>query len=466
MSSDEHIRAYVANDNVPPENIPRGDAVGFNAILRERQIARRRAESLVKPDTEPSRVGLWVSIIVWAAFSIGLFWSFYSSQTVGIRIVAAIGLVWSSLWTRFCALDQHMTRLAEICVLVAFAAFVSLLTTASTQLGYPLSLETGLFFSVVAALIVSFLNGSKVALMCAIGCGLIWAALHLDGYIDSGNVTATIPALWATMIWQSIRLKSRSGALISLLVGYVWLTGNAFQALNDGRLSLLYLAAGTTVIGTLHYRAAKAAGDEGMKGTTPHVIIGFLIANFGLLLIGKFALDPSIDIWRNSHANDAIIRLSWLAISGAALFFSFLAGLIRRKHNRMKLAGVVMNTLLLGLIPVGVWFEPVLDPLSQSTFNISVYPAIGLFIFGVVTANLIFFIANAFRRAKYWQVLAAILFSPALLTLSRGIDLVDQENWVLWLLGFLAGLVVILLAVEPQLDTSETADFRQSVSSS
>jgi len=466
MSTDEHIRAYVANDNVPPASIPRGDAVGFNALLRERQLARHQSDYSALAQGEQSRLGLWVSLIVWAAFAAGLFWSFYASQTVGIRIVAAIGLIWSSLWTRFCALDHFLTRLAEICLLVSFAAFVSLLTTASTQLGYPLSLESGLFFSVSAALIMSFLNNSKIALMCSIGCGLVWAALHLDGYILSGNITATIPALWAAMVWQSIRLQSRTGAFISLLVGYVWLTGNAFQAFNEGKLSLLYLAAGAVMIGTLHARTAKAAEDEGMKGTSMHAILGFLISNFGLLLIGNYAVDPSIDLWRDSQTNEALIRLVWIGISGAAIFLSFFAGLIRRKHSRMKFSGVVMNTLLLAMVPLGIWFEPVLDPLSLSAFNISIYPSIGLFLFGVVTANILFFIANAFRRANYWQVLAGVLLAPALVSFSRGIDLVDQENWVLWLLGFFAGLVVVLLAVEPQLDTSDDADTRQSVSSS
>lgn len=466
MTTDQHIRAYVANDNVPPTDFPRGDAVGFNAILRERQSLRQNLEQFSESNTSGGRLGLWISMAIWLAFCGVLVWSFYTSQSVGIRIFAAIGLIWSSLWTRFCALDHIMPRLAEICLLTAFISFIGLLVTASIQLGFPLTLPAGLLVAATAALLISFLNNSKIALMCAIGCGLVWAGLQIDGYISSGPSALAIPALWAAIVWQSIRLKSGAASFFSLLIGYICLAGNSFQSYNNGQISLLYMSAGAAIIGMLHYRASKAAEDENMHGTSFHIVLGFIVANIGLLLLGNYAFDPAASNWRGGQDITPIARLVWLGVAMAGIIISFCAGMVRRKHKRVSLAGVLMNTLFLAAIPVAIWFEPKINSLAQAHMNASLYPAFGLFIFGIVTANIMFFIANAFRRSSYIQVVVGLVITPLLLTLSKEVDLIYQENWVAWMLGCFAALVAILLAVEPQLSYADDPDLRKSVSSS
>ncbi len=463
MSTRLHSGPFVANDNAPAYGVPRGDAVGFNALLRERQNAALYGDPQ-SPETSHQKYGFWLSIMLWAGFGLGLIWSFYTSQSVGIRIFSAIGLIWSGLWTRYLAIDHKYPRFAEVSLLSTLLASIGLMVTATMQLGFPMTLPGGLCFFMAAALTVSWVNQSHIALIAAISAGLLWAALHIDGYLSSGIYALAIPALWAGMILQSIKLKSSLGIIASVIISYLWLAGSAGQAFNEGQITPLFLAAGAVVMGTLHYRGAKAAEDEGMPHTSIHVIFGWILAMTGMIGLANYAVNPLQPIWVDSQDNAQLARLAWAAVMLFALCIVFFTGLIRRKHKRMSLAGVSLTTLLLALIPLALWFEEPLITAFTETTGLPLYPHIGLFLFGAIAGNVLFFIANSFRRGRFIHVIVGLGVTILMVNFGNGLELQYSENWIIWALGFAGSVIVTLLALEPQLESENDAP-RNSVSS-
>lgn len=468
MSNFDHIRPYVANDNSPAAKTPRGDAVGFNAMLRDRQ--QRRIDKANAPDfdnfIEKNNIGLWLSGLIWLGFAATVLWSFYTSQSIGTRIFSSIGLIWSGLWTRFLLLDHAKPRLAEICLLSSLLGFLSLMVTATVQMGYPLSLPAGLTIFIAAALIVSFINRSVTALICAIAGSLFWVALQIDGYVETGVFTLTIPALLALTVLQGIRLKSGIGILVAACIAYVWILGTSLNAFNSANLSLLLLASGAAVLGNSHYRAAKAAEDETVSFTGWQIGFGWALANGALLVLAKYGLDPSNPAWAGMGTTTPNMRLMWLGLIAFCLLIYFVAGIIRRKHGHMSLAGVGLTTCVLATLPFAIWYLPVLEIYFTGLTNMPLFPHAGLFLFGIVTGNIMFFISNAFRRHHYGKVVIALMFIGALAYVATGIDLIHQEYWVTWLIGTMASIVTALIAVEPQLAPEKDPDLRTSVSSS
>ncbi len=446
--------------------MPRGDAVGFNAMLRERQNNRRQQALTLNDEVVPQRnFGLWISLLIWAGFCAATAWAFYNSMGTGTRIFSTIGLIWSGLWTRFLALDHKMPRLSELAILTTLTGFVCLMMTATLQMGYPLSFAGGLLTLMAAALIVSVINNSKIALMCTIGGGLIWAALQMDGYLETGTLGMFLPALWALAVLQAIRMKTLTGVLVSVITGYIWLGGSAYQAYMSETLSALYLCTGATVIGNLHYRAAKAAEDEGFPLMEWNVSLGWIIANMGLLALARFGLDPANVYWANSHDISSVVRIAWMGLMAGAILIYGGVSLIRRRHKHMSAFGIFLTTLLLAALPAAILFLPTVETTFHGLTNLELYPAAGLFLFGIVTGHILFFISNAFRRHKYIQVVTALMMTAFLAYMAKGIDLAFQEAWVVWLLGTMAAALVSLIAVEPQL-ADQDPELRVSVSSS
>lgn len=437
-------------------------------MLRDRQQQRIDKANAAHFDDfiEKNNIGLWLSAFIWLGFAATVLWSFYTSQSTGTRIFSSIGLIWSGLWTRFLLLDHGNPRLAEVCLLSSLLGFLSLMVTATVQMGYPLSLPAGLTIFIAAALIVSLINRSITALICAIAGSLFWAALQVDGYVESGIFTLAIPAILALTILQAIRLKSGISVLVTTCVAYIWIFGTSVNAFNSAQLSLLFLASGAAVLGNSHYRAAKAAEDETVSLTGWQIGFGWALANGALLVLAKYGIDPSNPAWAEIGTTAPTMRLTWLGLMVVSIFVYFVAGIIRRKHGHMSLAGVVLTTCILAALPFAIWYLPTMEIYFTGLTNMPLFPHVGLFLFGVVTGNIMFFISNAFRRHHYGKVVTGLMFIGALVYMATGIDLVHQEYWVTWLIGTMASIVIALIAVEPQLATENYPDLRTSVSSS
>lgn len=467
VSSFNQIRPFVANDNSPTAKTPRGDAVGFNALLRDRQNLSysKSLEARFEDFTQKNNIGFWLSCLVWAGFGASVLWAFYTSQSTGTRVFSAIGLIWSGLWTRFLALDHEKPRLAEASILSSLLGFIALLVTATVQMGYPLSLPAGLSIFIGVALLVSLINNSVTALTCAIAGSLIWASLQIEGYMNSGLYTLVIPAILALTILQAIRLKSGTSILVAAIIGYIWLAGTTFLAFNAGQISALFLASGAAVVGNAHFRSAKAAEDEGTSLTQWQVGFSWIIANGALLVLAKYSLDPFDSIWAGTEQTDPALRMAWLAVIGISGMIYLISSYIRTRHDHMSLSSAIFTTLLLLLLPLCVWNINLIAQYFTAWTELPFFPSVGLFLYGIVTGNIMFFISNAFRRFHYGKVMIALIAIGALAYMATGIDLVHQENWVVWLLGTFASIVVALFAVEPQLATQDDA-LRTSVSSS
>lgn len=467
MPGKEYFQLYIANDNSPFADRPLGDAVGFNAILRERQNDRQARETLALTNraVNGNQLGLWLSLLIWIVFGGAAFWCFYTSQPIDARIITTIGLIWSGLWTRFLAIDHIKPRLAELALLSTLVGFIGLMMTATLQMGFPMTLPGGIVTLIAAALVVSVINHSRIALMCAIGGGLFWAALQLDGFIETGSYAIALPALWTLTVLQAIRLKTITGVLVSVITGYCWLAGSAYQAYSTGTLTALYLCVGAIVIGSLHYRASKAAEDEGLPYMEFSVAAGWFVANAGLLWLAKFGLDPEAAIWANNLDISSIVRIAWIGLMGGSVAIYALASFVRQHHNHMSISGTVLTVSLLAALPASILFLPVIEAQFLKITGLTPYPSAGLFLFGMVTGHILFFISNAFRRHKYFQVFSALMMVAFLAYQARGIDLVFQEGWVVWLLGTMSAALVCLIAVEPQLATQDDPDMRLSVSS-
>ncbi len=457
----------MANDNSPLAQTPRGDAVGFNAVLRERQKQRREMafQSAFEEFTQKNNIGFWLSALIWAGFGGGVLWAFYTSQPTGTRIFAAIGLIWSGLWTRFLALDHDNPRLAEVSILTTLLGFIALMVTATVQMGFPLSLPAGLLIFIGASLFVSLINKSVTALICAIAGSLFWAAMQIEGYVESGIYSLAIPAVLALTILQAIRLRSGMSILVAAIIGYIWLAGTAFIAFNAEQISALFLASGAALVGNAHLRSAKAAEDEGTAFTQWQVAFSWMIANGALLILAKYGLDPFDPIWAGTQNTDPGLRLAWLVVVGVSLAIYFVANVIRTRHDHMSVFGVILTTFLLAMLPLAIWNINALAVYFTSVTNMPFYPNAGLFLYGIVTGNIMFFISNAFRRHHYGKVVVALLAILALAYMAADIDLIHQENWVIWLAGTLASIIIALMAVEPQL-TEQDDGLRDRVSSS
>ncbi len=453
MSNNINISAFIANDNSPDHLAPRGDAAGFNAALKERHFARIQNQSSALDDNQPRGI-FWISLCLWAAFLCGLAWTFYTSQSVNTRIFASVGVIWTGLWGRYVTLDHQNNRLAEICLLSTLIGFVALLTTGAVQLGYPLTLPAGLCLFAAISLALSWLHTSKIALMAAICSALIWAGLQMDGYITSGAYNLIIPALWAGMVLQSVRLRSSLGIFASTLISYVWLIGSAAIALSSGDLSLLYFCAGASVIGWLHMKVAKAAEDEGITGVSIHVLIGWIMGMCGLTGVAYYALNPQTDLWAGSQFLLPEVRFGWAMVMICALGIIFFAGLIRRKNKRTSMAGVFMNTILLAIIPAGLWFEVNLQNAFLQWTDTPLYPSLGVFLFGVIGFQIAFFVFNAIRRNQYLIAILAMCISLPVAKLAATIDLSDLDTVLNWGFGFVTALILTLLAAEPQINAS------------
>ncbi len=467
VSNFDHIRPFVANDNSPTAKSPRGDAVGFNAMLRERQKQRQELafHSAFEEFTQKNNIGFWLSALIWSGFGAGVLWAFYTSQPMGTRVFAAIGLIWSGLWTRFLALDHDNPRLAETAILSSLLGFIALLVTATLQMGFPLSLPAGLLVFIGVSLIVSFINNSVTALICAIACSLFWAAMQIEGYMVPGIYSLAIPAVLSLTILQAIRLKSGLSIFVAAVIGYIWLTGTAFIAFNAEQISALFLASGAAVVGNAHLRSAKAAEDEGTAFTQWQVAFAWMVANGALLILAKYGLDPFDPIWTGTQNTNPALRLAWLIVVSVSLMIYFIANIIRTRHEHMSVTGVMLTTFLLAMLPMAIWNINSLAVYFTSVTNLPFYPNAGLFLYGIVTGNIMFFISNAFRRHHYGKVVVALIAIAALAYIASGIDLIYQENWVIWLAGTLASIIVALIAVEPQL-LEQDDGLRNSVSSS
>ncbi len=453
---DGTLDIIVANDNECIETHPRGDAVGFRALLldRKRHYVSQNTNLVMEltQEVRHSHISLALSLIFWLASVTACIWSFYTSQSIGLRIFTSMATIWTGLWTAYLAKSLYKPRLGELTVLSALVGFVGMLLTASTQLGLPLNTSGGIGLFAAAALLVAYFTYSRIGLITSISACLIWAALQFDGYLVASMMLLILPVLITGQIWLGAKLKSPMAVFAAMLVCYVWIGSFAWGQYQIGALSPLYLAAGISLIGGAHLQAAKAAEDEGAGSTSMHVLFAWLLTIAGLIGVQHYALFPGHDIWVNAQDTAPIVKVGWALAMGLSLAILSLSALIRRRHGRITIGAAFLLTVLYALLPAAVWLEADLTAMFTLQTGLEPYPAIGMFMGGIIIAGSIVFIANNTRRARLPLSVFGILIIAMQAELSLTPEFLTLENIVVLSMGIFLCLCFAVIIAQAQFD--------------
>ena len=446
-----------ANDNDAQEKFPRGDAVGFRSLLldKQREYTAMHSTSIVKDLTDEvksSHISLALALVCWLAATVSLLWCFYTGQSIGLRLFSAMATIWTALWTAYLAQDQYKPRLAELTVLSALIGFVCMLLTASTQLGLPLETPGGMAMFSAATLVVAFLTHSRIALMCSITACLCWAALYLDGYIAPSLAILALPALWSGHVLLAARMKSNISIFAATIVAYAWVGGYGYTQYLAGNLSPIFLVTGTFMVASVHYRAAKAAEDEGFGGMALHILFSWCLAFAAMLAIQNAFLHPQNEPWNKGVETAALMQAGFLALVAGALGIIALAGLVRRRHGQMTLFAVISQTLIYGAIPAAIWFKPLVSEQFATHTGLPASPGIGLFVAGIMFASAFVFSLNNVRRNRIllslFGFIAIALEADAVLKN----EFLNLDYMSILLSGLILCMCVIFLQARAQFD--------------
>lgn len=446
-----------ANDNDGIEKFPRGDAVGFRSLLmdKQREYTAIHSTSIVKDLTEEvksSHISLALALVCWLAAVTSLAWSFYTGQSIGFRLFAAMATIWTALWSAYLAQDQYKPRLAELTVLTALIGFVCMLITASTQLGLPLETPGGIAMFSGATLVVAFLTHSRIALMSSITACLCWAALYLDGYIAPSLTIMALPALWSGQVLLAARMASNISIFAATMVAYAWVGGYGYAQFIAGHVGPLFLASGTFMVASVHYRAAKAAEDEGFGGMALHILFSWCLAFAALLTLQHFYLHPTRSPWVDGVETSALLKAGWAALVGGSLGIIACAGLVRRRHGQMTLFAVLSQTLLYALIPAVVWFKDIVALQFETHSGLPASPGLGMFLAGLIFASAFIFSLNSVRRDR----IPLALFGFIAIALEADIvlkrELINLDYMTIMLTAIVLSVCIVVLQARAQFD--------------
>lgn len=449
---------YTANDNESTERFPRGDAVGFRALLLEQQRhhAPNEAKNTIlqlSAEVRHSHISLTIALLFWAASVLSCIWSFYTGQSIGLRIFTSMATIWTALWSGYLAKNLYKPRLGELTVLTALLGFVGMLLTASTQLGFPLQTAGGICILAGASLIVAALTYSRIALMASISGCLAWAGLHFDGYLPPSSLMMALPLLIAGQILLGAKLKSRTAMFASVIVTYVWLIGFAWTQYVTGNLSPLFFTAGISLIGGVHLQVSKAADDEGLDSAPLHILFAWCLMITGLIGVQHYSLYSGHSLWAESAETAALHKLGWGLIMATCLGLITLAGLVRRWHGQMTIPAVVFMVALYATIPVSVWFEDYLTFISLSQTGHQPHPEFGMFLAGIIIAAAIVFIASNLQKRRPILAVAgvAVILTETDLAL-RAEYLQHTSNVLILVCGLVIGIVTSTLLTQSKFD--------------
>ncbi len=447
-----------ANDNESSDRFPRGDAVGFRALLldRQRHYAEQTDANIIlelTSEVRHSHISLALSLIFWLAAVTSCIWGFYTAQSIGLRIFSSMATIWTGLWTAYLAKSLLKPRLGEISVFSALLGFVGMLLTASTQLGFPLQTAGGIAFFSGAALVVSYLTFSRIGLMTSIAASLCWAALQLDGYILPSSVLIALPCLILGQLYLSVKLKSRTGIFAAMFVTYVWLYGFAWAQYLNETLSPLYIVAGMFMIGGMHYHAAKAAMNEGWDSTPIHLLLGWCVSILGLIGVQHYSLYPMQPLWSEAASTAPVQKIIWALLMLTALGVIGLSGLVRRRHGKMTLASSVFLVGLFSLLPLSIWFETDVSRIITAQTGLPPHPATGMFLGGIILAIALNLVLSNLKRGK--RIFAAVGLGVAILQgdLSlRGAFLDNSAYLLIMIAGFALAIGAIAIVSKSNFD--------------
>ncbi len=439
----------VANDNDPPSVSPRGDSVGFRALVVEKQreyrhIARN-STSTGQAINRSGRDVFLASVAFWMASAGALAAATLTEQPLIWQLVAALAFIWSSLWTRFVAQDQDRNITGEIGMLAAILGFAALGAIGVQHVGLDLSQNELLSILVVTTLLVGWISTSQTALMVSAGLGLVWAALYFESFLTPETIMLGLPLIWAGQIGLGLRLKSRLAVFLSLCAAYAWIGGFALQQVWVGNMSALYLAGGTFLFASLHYRAAKAAEDIGVSHLGGHIVISWGLATLSLMAIQDALINPNAEVWDAALWISPLMKMVWGIFAAILLGLILLSGFLRRKHARMFMSSIFTMTCLTAIIPLFIWYHDGAIDLFEISTGLPAYPTLAVLLGGAILASALFFTLNSIRRSRYSIAVVGMILLAVEAQILLTSDLFWIENLFALGLAFVVSLSLIIM---------------------
>lgn len=428
---------------------PKGDFIGFRAMLRDQEMERRlhklelehltrnsrpmsdhvKSESYKFEDPAPM-VGLPL-FCTFIATLVSAF-CFYSSQSLYICVAALCVMVWAALWTTHQSAKtlefHHESRkqssfISEISIMTATLGGLAIWGLVCREWGLPLSLADGIVSFAGLSALVSALLGSRLALIMSALAGLVWLGFYT--IVPTINIISiwTFPLLALVQFFIAGQGDSKFSTAIALIGAHVWL----FWLLNDrlvaGDISLIHIAAFSMMIGLAHYRLGKAAGDALWETATLHVIFGWGLTMAGAIGLQHYWLGTNPVLWETVSSHP-LSELSWQFIGAATIALVGIAGLIRMAHNQMSSMAVIF-TLCVAVAAAAIYDQRIMiEHYVQSELNMSARPLVGLLIGGAITASAIAMCVNGARRKSMVMMLVGLAVIAAELTL-----MLDPNIW-------------------------------------
>ena len=469
MSRARKHNPIIANDNDPVNIRPRGDAVGFNYMLRQRQTDRRDFDNRHQAPLElenplggkedwGTKLGFFCLIASLAAVIFAL----ATPQAAGTRLIALAALAWTGLWTRYLASDNEQPRLAALATLLATIGGLGIWMVAATQLGLPLSPADGAgVFAGVTAFTALCLR-SKMALLISTCAGFMWLVIFTQ--VSSIN---SVP-LWALPLLSVLQLslgshyKSGLSVMMGLISTYGWLAYMMVQLVGAGDISLLHAGGVLALIGFANYRFGKMAGDSHMSFASLHVVIGWSAAILGGMMMQHYWLGTDSTIWTELTSRPAGI-FGWTIISYSLVGLIVVGTAMRWFGGRGSAIGTIAVSSVAAAIVIVTGHTDSLSAMADSQLGLQAMPTTAFIIGSVITASAIAMTINGVRRRIGLMMLIGL---SALI--AQAVLLSNPQNWnadigVIFGICFVTSLcVAALLAAEstnPNKTIQKRADY-------
>ncbi|WP_371395613.1 hypothetical protein [Fretibacter rubidus] len=455
MSRAHKHRPIVANDNDPTHIRPRGDAVGFNHMLRERQTLRRDFETrhdkpldLKVPLSGRGDWGTKLGSVCLLASIVAVLFALITPQAAGTRLIALAALAWTGLWMTYLSTNIGRPRFAALSTLLATLGGLGIWVVASTQLGLPLSAPDGAAVFAATMAVIALCLRSPMALLISTCAGFMW----LVGFtqIDSINVVPLwgLPILAVVQMIIAARYKSGLSAMMALLSAYGWLGFMMMSLHETGDLSALHIAGIAALTGFANYRFGKAAGDSDMPFAALHVGVGWTAALIGGLALQHYWSGAQHPLWTDPRVRPAGL-FGWTIACYSLLGLIVVGTAMRWFGGRGSAIGTLaVCAVAAAIIPLSGHTD-MLDPIMQSRLGLPAIPTLSFVIAGIITASAIAMTVNGARRRIWALTLIGLAALGAQLFLLSDTQIWNMDTMVVYGLSTVVSLCfAALLASE------------------
>jgi hypothetical protein len=468
-----------ANDNDPVQARPKGDAVGFRALLRERDMERRlhklelqqmmQSEQGKMSNTQvmshgytpsnlhapqnaqisndiakTSKAALVLSLLIMLGAALTAAYTFYTGQSPTIRVVALVALVWSALWATFLSAEKDSRAMPEISTVIATIAGLGVWIVASREWGLALSAADGAAGFAMLTVITSALLGSRLTLLMSACAGLVWLALYTQFPTINMFSIWLYPLLALVQAFCAGRQDAKFSLVLAMTGAHIWLLWILYEHTLSGDISLLHASAIGMMIGFAHYRLGKAAGDRLWGTANVHVLFGWALAIVGATALQNYWLGQNSEIWANVSAKP-FGELTWQIIGASSLALIGIAGIIRIGHRQMSTLGVLFS--LATAVAAAALFDQrdMISQLITSELSLPAMPLVGLLIGAAILASAIALCVNGARRKSMVMMLVGLTAIAVQLAILLKPQFWTAEILLLFGLGLLTSLSLAAL---------------------